>query len=92
MRQFIVIPLTWAIFTSIGKLQNVVSARQQHQECSSEPTVADVIDRIYETLQADNADIGVHIAALKAALTRAALKEAVFDPVSSRTTTVRAGS
>ena len=46
----------------------------------SEPTVADAINRIYESLQADNADIDLHIANLKAALTRAGLKEAVFDP------------
>nr|WP_205937008.1 hypothetical protein [Rhizobium leguminosarum] len=31
-------------------------------------------------MQADNAEIDAHIATLKAALTRAGLKEAVFDP------------
>lgn len=46
----------------------------------SEPTIADATNRIYESLQADNADIDVHIATLKAVLTRAGLKEAVFDP------------
>lgn len=46
----------------------------------SEPTVADATNRIYESLQADNADIDAHIATLKAALTREGLKEAVFDP------------
>lgn len=46
----------------------------------SEPTVAEATDRIYESLQADNVDIDLHIAALKAALERAGLKEAVFDP------------
>jgi hypothetical protein len=46
----------------------------------SEPTVADATNRIYESLQADNADIDVHIATLKAALTREGAKEAVFDP------------
>lgn len=46
----------------------------------SELTVADATDRIYESLRADNADIDMHIAALKAALARAGLKEAVFDP------------
>ncbi|KEA06934.1 hypothetical protein MOV66_32580 [Agrobacterium sp. SHOUNA12C] len=46
----------------------------------SEPTVADAINRIYESLQADNADIDLYITNLKAALTRAGLKEAVFDP------------
>lgn len=46
----------------------------------SEPTLAEAIDRIYESLQADNADLDVHIATLKAVLARAGLKEAVFDP------------
>ncbi|MEZ2224424.1 hypothetical protein [Rhizobium sp. RCC_161_2] len=46
----------------------------------SEPTVVDATNRIYESLQADNADIDLHIANLKAALTRAGLTEAVFDP------------
>jgi hypothetical protein len=46
----------------------------------SELTVADATNRIYESLQADNADIDLHIAALKAALTREGLKEALFDP------------
>lgn len=46
----------------------------------SEPTVADAIDSIYASLQADNADLDAHIATLKAALNRAGLKEAVFDP------------
>lgn len=46
----------------------------------SELTVADATNRIYESLQADNADIDAHIATLKAALMQAGLKEAVFDP------------
>ncbi|WP_174073197.1 hypothetical protein [Rhizobium rhizogenes] len=46
----------------------------------SEPTVADITNRIYESLQADNADIDLHISALKAALEQAGLKEALFDP------------
>ena len=46
----------------------------------SEPTVADITDRIYQSLQADNADLDLHIAALKAAMAREGLKEAVFDP------------
>lgn len=46
----------------------------------SKTTVAEATNRIYESLQADNADIDIHIAALKAALTEAGLKEAVFDP------------
>ncbi|MCJ8150202.1 MULTISPECIES: hypothetical protein [Shinella] len=46
----------------------------------SEPTVAEAVERIYGSLQADNADIDVHIATLKAALMREGVKEAVFDP------------
>lgn len=46
----------------------------------SELTVEDATSRIYESLRSDNADIDVHIAALKAALARAGSKEAVFDP------------
>lgn len=46
----------------------------------SEPSVAEVTDRIYQSLRSDNADIDLHIATLKAALTREGLKEAVFDP------------
>ena len=46
----------------------------------SEQTVADATNNIYASLQADNADIDAHIATLRAALMRAGLKEAVFDP------------
>jgi hypothetical protein len=46
----------------------------------SDQTVADAINRIYESLHADNADLDTHIAALKAALAKAGAKEAVFDP------------
>lgn len=46
----------------------------------SEPSVAEATNRIYESLQSDNADIDMHIATLKAALKQAGLKEAVFDP------------
>lgn len=46
----------------------------------SEFSVADAMDRIYESLQADNVDIDVHIANLKLALEREGLKEAIFDP------------
>ncbi|WP_428640971.1 hypothetical protein [Roseibium sp.] len=47
----------------------------------SELTVADATNRIYQSLQADNEDIDLHIAALKAALKREGMKEAVLDPV-----------
>ncbi len=46
----------------------------------SEPTVSEATDSIYESLQSNNADIDVHIATLKAALTREGMKEVVFDP------------
>lgn len=46
----------------------------------SEPSVTEATTRIYESLQADNADIDLHIASLKAALAREGVKEAVFDP------------
>ena len=46
----------------------------------SEPTVVEATHSIYASLQANNAEIDMHIAALKAALTREGMKEAVFDP------------
>ena len=46
----------------------------------SEPTVSQATNSIYASLQSNNADIDVHIATLKAALTRDGVKEAVFDP------------
>lgn len=46
----------------------------------SEPTVSEVTNRIYASLQSNNADIDLHIATLKAALKREGVKEAVFDP------------
>ncbi len=46
----------------------------------SEPTVSESTDMIYASLQSNNANIDVHIATLKAALTREGMKEAVFDP------------
>ncbi|QKC82542.1 hypothetical protein [Mesorhizobium sp. NZP2077] len=46
----------------------------------SELTVAEATENIYASLRADNADLDAHIAALKAALTREGIKQAVFDP------------
>lgn len=46
----------------------------------SQTTVADAIERVYASLQADNEDIDLRIAALKAALAAEGTKEAVFDP------------
>lgn len=46
----------------------------------SEPTVSEATDSIYASLQSNNANLDVHIATLKAALTREGLKEAIFDP------------
>ena len=57
------------------RLQNNIG-----NEPVSDLTVADATNRIYQSLQADNEDIDLHIAALKAALKQEGLKEAVLDP------------
>jgi hypothetical protein len=44
------------------------------------PTVAETIDAIYASLQADNKNLDTHITTLKAALAREGLQEAKFDP------------
>lgn len=46
----------------------------------SEPTLAEATEQVYASLQADNADIDLHIAALKAAMAREGVKEASFSP------------
>ncbi|WP_027058684.1 hypothetical protein [Mesorhizobium loti] len=46
----------------------------------TEVTVAEATENIYASLRADNAELDAHIAALKAALTRQGIKQAVFDP------------
>ena len=46
----------------------------------SDLTYAAAIENIYTSIQADNTDLLQHIAALKAAMAREGLKEAVFDP------------
>lgn len=46
----------------------------------SEATVSEATENIYASLHSNNSDIDLHIATLKAALTREGLKEAVFDP------------
>lgn len=43
-------------------------------------SVSAAIDAIYASLKADNADLLAHITALKAAMAREGVKEAVFDP------------
>jgi hypothetical protein len=45
----------------------------------SDLSVAEATDRIYQSLQAENEDLDLHIANLKAALSQAGVKEAVFD-------------
>lgn len=42
--------------------------------------MAEAIDGVYASLQANNADIDAHIATLKAAMKREGKAEAVFDP------------
>ena len=46
----------------------------------SDITIAEAMDNIYASMKANNEDLDSHIAALKAALAREGLKEAVFDP------------
>lgn len=46
----------------------------------SDLTLNEAIDNIYTSLRENNADIDAHIAALKAAMAKEGLKEAVFDP------------
>lgn len=43
-------------------------------------TYAAAVDNIYASIKADNADLDIHIAALKAAMAREGVSEAVFDP------------
>ncbi len=46
----------------------------------SDLTTAQATDNIYASLKANNEDLDAHIAALKAAMAREGVKEAVFDP------------
>ncbi|MBV2184525.1 MAG: hypothetical protein KUL88_08305 [Rhizobium sp.] len=45
----------------------------------SDLTLSQAIDNIYASLNNDNEDIDLHIAALKAAMAREGVKEAVFE-------------
>jgi hypothetical protein len=62
--------------------ESVLSRRPINQRTTpvSELTVAEATENIYASLRADNAELDAHIAALKAALTREGIKQAVFDP------------
>lgn len=46
----------------------------------SDITLSEAIDNIYASLREDNKDLLTHIAALKAAMAREGVKEAIFDP------------
>ncbi|PHR18980.1 MAG: hypothetical protein COA37_18670 [Hoeflea sp.] len=46
----------------------------------SDLTLNQAIDNIYESIKNDNEDLDSHIAALKAAMAREGVKEAVFEP------------
>lgn len=46
----------------------------------SELTLAEATENIYTSLRNDNAELEVHVAALKAAMAREGVKEAVFEP------------
>lgn len=47
---------------------------------SDDLTLEQAIENIYASLKADNVDLLEHIAALKAAMAREGVKEAVFEP------------
>lgn len=46
----------------------------------SDLPLSQAIDNIYASINNDNEDLDVHIAALKAAMVREGAKEAVFEP------------
>lgn len=46
----------------------------------SDLTLNQAIDNIYTSIHANNEDLDLHIAALKAAMAREGVKEAVFEP------------
>jgi hypothetical protein len=46
----------------------------------SDLSLNQAIDNIYASINNDNEDIDLHIAALKAAMARDGVREAVFDP------------
>ena len=46
----------------------------------SDLTLTQAVDNIYASIKNDNEDIDLHIAALKAAMARDGVKEAVFEP------------
>jgi hypothetical protein len=46
----------------------------------SEITLTEAIDNIYASIREDNKDLIEHIAALKSAMAREGVKEAIFDP------------
>lgn len=46
----------------------------------SDLSLNQAIDNIYASINNDNEDIDLHIAALKGAMAREGVKEAVFDP------------
>jgi hypothetical protein len=46
----------------------------------SDLTLTEAVDAIYASIKNNNEDIDLHIAALKAAMAREGVKEAVFEP------------
>jgi len=46
----------------------------------SDLSLNQAIDNIYESIKNDNEELDIHIAALKAAMAREGVKEAVFEP------------
>ncbi|NWJ27696.1 hypothetical protein [Rhizobium sp. RM] len=64
----------------MGKFVISGQFEQREDTTVSEPTVAETVEKIYASIQSDNAGIDEHIAALKVALAREGAKEAIFDP------------
>lgn len=46
----------------------------------SDITLTEAIDNIYASLREDNKDLLIHMTALKAAMAREGVQEAIFDP------------
>ncbi|SEQ38698.1 hypothetical protein SAMN05428969_2866 [Devosia sp. YR412] len=46
----------------------------------SDLSLSQAIDNIYTSIKANNEDLDLHIAALKAAMAKEGVKEAVFEP------------
>jgi hypothetical protein len=46
----------------------------------ADPTVTEAVDAIYASMKENNKELDIHIAALKAAMAREGVQEAMFEP------------